>query len=177
MDDCTQNETVSCCFTGHRPSHLPWGNEDTRSDCEDFYLRLTKATQDMIEKGCRFFYVGMAQGVDLMAAQIVVGLRESRPEWGLKFIAVCPHAQQASRWNTRDKQMHEFLLDHADEVVVLEENYMPSCFHKRNRYMVDRCAHVIAGFDGISQGGTASTVAYAKRRGREIVKVPPVEAV
>jgi uncharacterized phage-like protein YoqJ len=177
MDNQAQDEAISCCFTGHRPAHLPWGSDDTRPDCEDFYLRLTHATQEMIERGCRFFYVGMAQGIDLIAAQIVLGLRESRPEWGLKFIAVCPHALQAARWNVRDKQMHRFLLDHADEVVVLEGSYTPYCFHKRNRYMVDRCAHVIAGFDGISQGGTASTVAYAKRRCREIVQVLPVKAV
>lgn len=176
MDDRARSAAVSCCFTGHRPSHLPWGSEDASPGCQDFYLRLTHATQEMIERGCRVFYVGMAQGIDLMAAQIVVGLRESRPEWGLTLIAVCPHAQQAARWSARDKQMHQLLLREADEVVVLEQSYTPYCFHKRNRYMVDRCAYVIAGFDGVSPGGTASTVAYAKGRGREIVTVPPMKA-
>ena len=38
---------------------------------------------------------------------------------------------------------------------------------RRNRYMVDRSARVIAVYDGIPKGGTAQTLAYALRRGLE----------
>lgn len=167
------NNSISCCFTGHRPEHLPWRRAETRKDCMDFYLRMTRATEEMIEAGCRIFYCGMARGVDLMAAQIVLGIRESRPELRLKLIAVCPHADQASLWNAGDRKMHQCLLGMADEVVTIEPGYTPSCFHRRNRYMVDRCDYVIAGFDGVTKGGTASTVAYAKRRGKRILTIPP----
>ena len=167
------NNNISCCFTGHRPEHLPWGRTETRQDCMDYYLRLCRVTEDMIEAGCRVFYCGMARGVDTMAAQIVLGLRESKPELCLKLIAVCPHADQASFWSAKDKQMYNFLLSMADEVVTLEPAYTPSSFHRRNRYMVDRCDYMIAGYDGVTKGGTASTVAYARRRGKQILMVPP----
>ena len=36
---------------------------------------------------------------------------------------------------------------------------------RRNRYMVDRSAHIIAVYDGVPKGGTAQTLAYALRRG------------
>ncbi len=174
MDNQSQtNSNISCCFTGHRPEHLPWGHTQTRQDCMDFYLKLCRATEEMIDDGCRIFYCGMARGVDLMAAQIVLGLREARPELHLKLIAVCPHADQASLWNAKDKQMYQVLLSMADEVVTIEPHYSPSCFHRRNRFMVDNCDYVIAGFDGVTKGGTASTVAYAKRRGKRILMVPP----
>lgn len=168
------NSNISCCFTGHRPEHLPWGHNQTRQDCMDFYLKLCRATEEMIEAGCRIFYCGMARGVDIMAAQIVLGLRELKPELNLKLIAVCPHAEQASLWNAKDRQMYQVLLSMADEVVTIEPSYTPSCFHRRNRFMVDRCDYVIAGFDGVTKGGTASTVNYAKRRGKRILMVPPV---
>ena len=174
MDNREQNNCgVSCCFTGHRPEHLPWGRDEGSQDYSDFYLRLSHATEAMIQRGCRIFYCGMAQGVDIMAAQIILGFREARPEWGLKLIAVCPHAGQAARWSAKDRQMHQFLLHHADETVVLAQAYTPACFHQRNRYMVDRSGYVIAGFDGVTKGGTASTVHYAKRVGRQILVVPP----
>ncbi len=175
MDNLDQdNSHISCCFTGHRPEHLPWGRSDTRQDCLDYYLKLCRATEEMIEAGCRIFYCGMAQGIDAMAAQIVLGLREARPELGLKLVAVCPYAGQASFWSAKDRQLHKLLLSLADEVVTIEPAYTPSCFHRRNRFMVDRSDYVIAGFDGYTKGGTASTVAYAKRRGKQILVVSPV---
>jgi uncharacterized phage-like protein YoqJ len=166
-------QPASCCFTGHRPEHLPWGREETRRDCGDFYLRLWQATEELLHRGCRLFYVGMARGVDMMAAQIVLGLREAQPHRGLRLIAVCPYARQPAHWGAQDRRLHQLILALADEVVVLEEAYSPGCFHRRNRYMVDRCAFVIAGYDGATRGGTSYTVDYARRRGREIRFVPP----
>ena len=168
------NNSIACCFTGHRPEHLSWGHNEEHPACLDFCQRLTRAIEEMMQMGCVNFYCGMAQGVDIYAAQIVLGLREAYPEKGLKLIAVCPHANQAIRWGAKDKQLHQLLLNLADEVVIIEQEYSPACFHRRNRYMVDRCNYVIAGYDGISKGGTSSTVAYAKRKGKQITIVPPV---
>ncbi len=175
MDNNEGNHpSASCCFTGHRPEHLPWGRNETHPDCLDFYLRLTRAVEEMIQKGCTRFYCGMAQGVDTFTAQIVLGLRDADPDRRIRLTAVCPHTGQASRWGAKDKQLHQLLLSLADEVVVIDQEYSPSCFHRRNRYMVDRCGYVIAGYDGVSKGGTSSTVAYARRKGRQIHIVPPV---
>lgn len=165
---------ISCCFTGHRPEHLPWGRNEEHPDCAAFYLRLTSAIEEMIQKGCLHFYCGMAQGVDTFAAQIVLGLRDANPDMGVKLTAVCPHAGQASRWGAKDKQLYQFLLKLANEVVLIDQEYSKSCFHRRNRYMVDRCEYIIAGYDGVSKGGTSSTVAYARRKNRQILMVPPV---
>ena len=38
---------------------------------------------------------------------------------------------------------------------------------RRNRYMVDRSARIIAVYDGVPKGGTAQTLAYALRCGLE----------
>ena len=45
---------------------------------------------------------------------------------------------------------------------------------RRNRYMVDHAAMLIAVFDGQS-GGTRRTVEYAMRRGLPVTMLPPVE--
>ncbi len=174
VDYLNDKNHISCCFTGHRPDHLPWGRDEKHPAYLDFYLRLSLETTSMIEKGCKYFYCGMAQGVDIMAAQIVLKLRDTSPELGIKLIAACPHPGQAARWSLRDKQLYQQLLNLADEVVMVCEEYTPYCFHRRNRYMVDRSDYIIAGFDGMTKGGTASTVAYAMRKGRQITVVSPV---
>jgi len=51
--------------------------------------------------------------------------------------------------------------------------YTPACMQRRDRYMVDHAALLIAAFDG-SPGGTRYTVEYAMRRGLEIVDLPIV---
>ncbi len=175
MENLEKNSNlISCCFTGHRPEHLPWGRNEEHPACLDFFQRLTNAVKDIIQMGCVHFYCGMAQGVDMYAAQIVLGMRDADPEKGLRLIAVCPHTGQASRWSSKDKELHQLLLHLSDEVVIIDQDYSPACFHRRNRYMVDRCSYIIAGYDGLSKGGTFSTVAYAKRKNRQITIVPPV---
>ena len=45
-----------------------------------------------------------------------------------------------------------------------QDHYAPGCMQRRNRYMVDHSALVIAVYDG-SAGGTRQTLEYAIRRG------------
>jgi len=42
--------------------------------------------------------------------------------------------------------------------------------HKRNRYMVDNCAVLIAAYNG-SSGGTQSTMLYAIRSKKEVIQI------
>ncbi len=44
---------------------------------------------------------------------------------------------------------------------------------KRNRYLVDHAACLLAVYNGEQRGGTAMTVRYAKKLGREIIVVNP----
>ena len=44
--------------------------------------------------------------------------------------------------------------------------------NRRNRYMVDRSSLLLAVYDGIPQGGTMNTLAYAMRKGVQTVIVP-----
>ena len=59
-----------------------------------------------------------------------------------------------------------------DDETVVSEAYAPGCMQRRNRYMVDHAALLIAVFDGQS-GGTRNTIQYAMERGLQIVDIPP----
>ena len=52
----------------------------------------------------------------------------------------------------------------------VRSSYTPACMQRRDRYMVDHAALLIAAFDGTA-GGTRYTVEYALRRGIEIFDV------
>ncbi len=58
----------------------------------------------------------------------------------------------------KDKEICVF-----DDVVVLSEYYYNGCFLKRNDFMLNHVAALLAYFDGMPKGGTFYTVRNAKR--------------
>ena len=44
----------------------------------------------------------------------------------------------------------------------------------RNRFMVDHAAALLAVYNGERRGGTAATMRYAQKLGREIIVIDPV---
>ena len=54
----------------------------------------------------------------------------------------------------------------------MQEEYSPGCMQRRNRYLVDHAALLIAVHDGLP--GTQKTIAYAMRRGIEVLDMPPI---
>lgn len=157
-----------CAFTGHRTHRLPWGSRESDPRCEALKILLGRKLLEAVELGCTTFLCGMARGCDTYFAEAVMELRAQRPE--LRLVAMLPCADQADRWPADDRDRHRLLCDCCDEVVVLEPRYSDGCMLRRNRAMVDRADLMITVFDGC-RGGTASTVAYAKRRGLRLLPV------
>lgn len=58
-----------CCFTGHRPEHLGMPEIEVIS-------WLKKEIRQAVADGFQTFISGMARGVDLWAAEIVLALRD-----------------------------------------------------------------------------------------------------
>ena len=68
----------TCAFTGHRPQNLPFGFNEEDERCIDLKKALREQIINLIEKkGVTHFISGMAIGVDMYAAEIVLGLKAS----------------------------------------------------------------------------------------------------
>ena len=156
---------TTCCFTGHRPDKLPWGTNEEDPRCVQQKQRLAQAVERAWAAGCRHFICGMARGADLYFAEAVLELRKSRPEITLEGARPCE--SQADAWPEAERRRYWSILDRCDYETLVQHHYDRGCMMRRNRYMVDRSARVIAVYDGIPKGGTAQTLAYALRRGLE----------
>nr|WP_243108456.1 SLOG family protein [Maliibacterium massiliense] len=79
-----------CCFSGHRPEKL---------DCpQDVIIAaLRREILAAIRDGYATFISGMARGVDLWAARVVLDLRRRDP--ALKLICAVPYKGFARRWS------------------------------------------------------------------------------
>lgn len=154
-------EQIVCACSGHRPEKLPWGYDESDPRCMALKQQMEEVLRQLLQGGCRHFLCGMARGVDLYFAELLLALKEEYP---LMLEAVVPCPSQAHGWRTEQKQRYQAVLDGCDKVTVLEETYTAGCMLRRNRYMVDHANMLLTVYDG-SSGGTAATVAYAKEKG------------
>lgn len=160
-----------CMFTGHRPKGLPFGYNEKDSRCKKLKKMLKKLiVQKIEEENTTVFLSGMALGTDMFAAEIVLGLKEKFRE--ITLTAVLPCRTQAARWNKEAIARYEYILAKCDKVIVLQDEYTPSCMHKRNSYMVERSDCVIAVWSGI-EGGTANTIHFATERHLPVTVLDP----
>ena len=147
-------ETKVCCVTGHR---------DIPTDRAVYVEQaLRREVLAAIEDGYTRFISGFAEGTDLMFAAIVAEQKEYSPN--LHLAAALPYA---GRIKTKNKQFHD-LLRICDEVTVVCQEYTPSCFMRRNRYMAVKSQRVIAVYDGRDRGGTLYTMRYAHTLEKEV---------
>ena len=157
---------ITCCFTGHRPDKLPWGDWEKAPACQDLKRRLNQAVESAYADGCRHFICGMALGCDMYFAAAVIALRRRYHDVTLE--AAIPCASQAARWNAAQRALYDLMLAECDEVSILQHGYTPDCMQARNKYMVDSSTVLLACFDG-RPGGTMNTILYARRQGVQTV--------
>ena len=162
----------TCCFTGHRPLKFPWGYDEEWADCVKLKLKLACEIEAMRQKGVTNFISGMAIGVDMWAAEIVLDLKRAYPQDTIELIAAIPFEGQANKWSVEYRDRYFDILAQADQEFIFQEHYTKSCMHERNRFMVDNSAYMIAVFNG-EKGGTANTLHYAESKGLNIVIINP----
>ena len=157
----------TCCFTGHRPDKLPWGEDEDDPRCLRLKQSIARAVEEACAAGCRRFITGMARGVDLYCAEAVLALREAEPEITLECARPCE--TQADSWPEEQRGRYQSILDRSNFETLVQHNYDRFCMMRRNRYMVDRSSRLIAVYNGVPKGGTAQTLAYAMKKGLDTV--------
>ena len=158
---------ITCCFTGHRPGKLPWGDDEDDPRCAAVKKRIVDAVEAAYEEGYRHFICGMAMGSDLYFAEAVLALKAEKGDVSLE--AAIPYPGQADRWPEEEKIRYRQILERCDYETMVQAHYSTGCMSRRNRYMVDHSALVIAVYGG-EPGGTRQTLEYALRQ-----KVPFVD--
>ena len=161
-----------CAFTGHRPKSFPWKYNETAPDCVLLKEVLAKQIKLLADRGVTDWLSGMAQGVDLWCAQIVLDLRKENP--ALKLHCILPCEGQESKWSASARERYRSILAQANEVVYVGQEYSRDCMLERNRYMVDHSSILLAVYNGAYRSGTGMTVRYAQQLKKELYILDPV---
>lgn len=161
----------TCAFTGHRPQNLPFGLNEEDERCTKLKKTLREQTIRVIEnEGVTHFITGMAIGVDMYAAEIVLGLKAAYP--GVTLECAIPYENQAEKWQEPLRDRYFEIAAGCDRETMLQKHYTKDCMGRRDRYMIDRADILIAVWDG-SHGATGRTVGYALRQGKTVVVIDP----
>ena len=153
-------EEKTCCVTGHR--NIP------SDQTEAVRQGLEQAVRQAVKDGYTAFISGFADGVDLMFAEIVSRATAKNP--GIKLIAALPYRKRLETLQKRERT--KALIKQCAEVYVAAEEYLPSVYVKRNRYMVERSDRVIAVYDGRDSGGTVGTIRLTHQMKKELWEIP-----
>lgn len=148
--------------SGHRPDKI--GGYDYYDPLRTWIReRMRRA---LIELGATKTISGMALGVDQDFAQVSI-------EMGLPFIAALPFLDQESRWPKSSQDYWWWLLERADEVVIVSPGeYSAAKMQIRNEWMVDNSNVLVSVWDG-SPGGTGNCMNYAKTVNASVHRIDP----
>ena len=150
-----------CCFTGHRPEKLQRKEKEIRSDLE-------REIRQAIQDGLTVFITGMARGIDINAAEIVLQLREEG--YPIRLICASPYPGFENNWSRTWQNRYRTVMAKADLMRYICPQYSQECFQIRNEWLVNHSARVIAVFNG-QPSGTKNTIDYALWQGVPVVQI------
>lgn len=156
MNDLIINPNKTASFSGHRILGQDFDLERVKSSI----LRLIKDGYDT-------FLVGMAIGFDTACFKVLLDLKKEFP---IKIIACIPCLNQSERFNYKQKEEYEYLLNLADDKIVISKEYTNDCMKRRNKFLVEYSTVLIC-YLRRDKTGTSSTVNYALKRGVKVILI------
>ncbi len=144
-----------CCFTGHRPEKLHSSESLVK-------IALEKEIWRAYQEGFRTFLTGMARGTDIWSGELILRLRSSHQD--VHLICALPHPDFEKNWGAEWQKRYNAIRRQADYEVTICKTVCRSAYQRRNEWMVDHVARVIAVYNG-TKGGTRNTIEYAGIKG------------
>ena len=159
---------ITLSFTGHRPEKIEGYNANPQEVEARVREALAEATKMFYRHGYRRFMTGMADGVDLWAADEILRAVERGEMAEAEIVAVVPF--KGHHRTTHNPELYERVLSEASEVVYVCESYHHNCYTLRNDYLVDNASALVAYCEG-TPGGTRYTMARARREGLTVFDI------
>jgi uncharacterized phage-like protein YoqJ len=111
-------------------------------------------------KGCTRLISGMAEGVDLWAAQ-ASQLNKIELFAALPF----PGEVQSHRWSPEMQDLHRELLATAVDVFIQSPEFSMAAYNQRNAYIVEHSDEMLVVTNGAQKGGTWNCIKLIAKAG------------
>ncbi len=166
--------STTVCFTGYRTKKLLKGHTLKLEFVAALKERLRAKILELYRVGYSRFICGMGEGFDLIAASVLLEIKESKPL--IELIAALPFIGQHKNYSDDERELYNEILLNANQVKVIYNNPdKESCAHlMRNRYMLDNSSLVVTYFNpNIKEprSGTYYNIRYAQDIGIEVINL------
>lgn len=158
----TTDISKNVSFTGHRSGRIS-------QPMLTLFAGMVTEIKSLYALGYRNFLSGMAEGGDLVFAKAVLAARNELTD--IRLVAAIPFREQSARYSDMNKRLYISLLEEADKTVILSESYHKGCFHRRNDFLMEHAAIMLAYWDGLPYGGTYYTIGKAQMLNRIIINL------
>lgn len=155
-----EDETLICCFTGHR--RIPEEHLRLLPDLLDCTL------ERLIQRNISVFRTGGAIGFDTLAALKVLEKKERYPMIRLQLFLPC--RDQNRGWSLLNRSVYDQILTCTDEIFYVQDAYSRGCMQERNRKLVEG-SHCCVAYCTSDKGGSAYTLQYAKKQDLRIINL------
>ncbi|MDO4484210.1 MAG: SLOG family protein [Clostridia bacterium] len=149
-----------CALAGHRPEKIALTEEEAKA-------WLSGQIDTAISAGFTTFITGCGMGVDLWAAQLVIGKRATNP--AIRLIAAPPYPGFHRRWKEDWRAVYEEVISGADLVRPVCPHYEDDSFRKRGEWMVRHSSLLIALYSG-EEGSTRAMVDLARQENIRVIE-------
>ncbi len=129
---------------------------------------LEETVRKLAKKGVTEYRAGGARGFDMLAAQTVLRLKKEIP--ALRLVIKLPYKQKAGELERRGKGASRGNVCAGRSTSYIAEHYTRGCMQRRNRELVEGSGYCVS-YCTRDTGGTAYTVAYARKNGLEIINL------
>lgn len=166
----------ACAITGHRPIRFCFGYNENLPLCKKIKECLFEQFKMLHDKeSVGTFFVGGALGVDMWAGEELLTLKEKAGYEDIEIIVVLPFIGHDSKWPEQSKKRLKNLIQKATGCIIVSQDANTSSYKKRNYYLVDHAEYLVGVFDNKRnmRSGTAQTVNYALRQGKQITLIHP----
>ena len=161
----------TACFTGHRQLKGKYEGEEWNR----LYKFMNEEVFPVLVEQYKItkFITGMATGVDMLGAELVMQNRIKYKDLSLE--AYVPYKNQYKIWPKFQQQRYHTILKACDNVKILfEDNHANWKLQKRNERMVDNSNYVIAIWNGKEHGGTYNCFKYAEKKKKPMIRIDPI---
>lgn len=168
MEKCFISRERTCCFTGHRNRDLPFVGDRAVLGMRVLVSSLALQIEEAVKDGYDTFISGMAEGVDLICAELVYQrIANGEP---LRLVCARPYPRQCDHdyKDPRSKYVCSLITD-ACVTVDVSASYYRGCYAARNRFMVENSSRLIGVIKRkVGHSGTSQTVRLAEKCGLDI---------
>ncbi len=167
------DKKTACCFTGHRRKDLPFKGDMYEAGMKRLWSVLTMYIGKAYEDGYRTFICGMAEGIDLLCAQIVNEMKKTGRFEDMRLVGALPYKEHYTEIKKgMDRYMYSMMLECCDELVCVSVKSDKERYRRRNKFMVDNSSMLIAVIKHKEKGsGSLMTINMARKAGLMITAI------